>query len=55
MQAPMDADTTPIAADNPMSVILRQGIHCHEAICAFIGGHRRGIGVHRRLQFFVRR
>jgi hypothetical protein len=40
----MNADTTPIAADNPTS----HPMATMDANISRIGGNRRGIGVHRR-------
>ncbi|MBX3672836.1 MAG: hypothetical protein KF776_07650 [Burkholderiales bacterium] len=51
----MNADAPPIAADEVMVDDGRKNFgnvaNCSAAICqVFIGGNRRGIGVHRRFQ-----
>jgi hypothetical protein len=51
MQAPMNADPTPIAADdNEWSVFEVKVGRCPAGVRhdSLIGGNRRGIGVHRR-------
>jgi hypothetical protein len=50
MQAPMNADPTPIAADK--RAVCRADVIMGTNIQHLIGGNRRGIGVHRRFQSF---
>src|SRR5260221_12239975 len=47
----MNADPTPIAADEALNIRARDGNRGKLAV--FIRGNRRGIGVHRRLQCFL--
>jgi hypothetical protein len=49
LKAPMNADPTPMAADDCFEYPIRRS-HWDGALFAFIGGYRRWIGGHRRFQ-----